>query len=139
SADLSFTRQLLDSIHVRDLVGAPDKRYGLRAQSLNFEKLQHGGMVFLQQLDVSSKATLLEEFLQVVEHTFANTGNLKNLLRIRDQVGDALRQVFDRLRGVAIGANAERILPIDSEQVGSFVQQVGDGLVIHAGDQHQIK
>ena len=96
-------------------------------------------MVFLQQLDVSSKATLLEEFLQVVEHAFANTGNLKNLLGVRDQVGDALRQVFDGLRGVPIGANAERILPIDFEQVGSFVQQVGDGLVIHAGDQHQIK
>src|SRR5437016_12641935 len=86
-------------------------------------------MVFLQQLDVSSKATLLEEFLQVVEHAFANTGNLKNLLRVRDQVGDALRQVFDGLRGVPIGANAERILPIDFEQVGSSYSKLAMALL----------
>jgi hypothetical protein len=42
-----------------------------------------------------------------------------------------MRVAFDRLRGIAVGANAERILPIDFEQVGRFVQDVGDRLVIH--------
>ena len=42
-----------------------------------------------------------------------------------------MRVAFDGLRGIAIGANAERILPINFEQVGRLVQNVGDRLVIH--------
>ena len=38
---------------------------------------------------------------------------------------------FDGLRGIAVGANAERILPINFQQVGRLVEDVGDRLVIH--------
>ena len=46
-------------------------------------------------------------------------------------VGDLLRVILDGLRGVAVGADAEGILPVDFEQVGGFVENVGDGLVVH--------
>ena len=46
-------------------------------------------------------------------------------------VVDLLRVVLDGLRGIAIRADAERVLPVDLEQVGSFVENVGDGLVVH--------
>ena len=46
-------------------------------------------------------------------------------------VFDLLRVILDGLRGVAVGADAERILPVDFEQVGGFVENVGDGLVVH--------
>ena len=35
------------------------------------------------------------------------------------------------LRGVAVRANAKRILPVDFEQVSSFVEDAGDGFVVH--------
>jgi hypothetical protein len=40
--------------------------------------------------------------------------------------------ILDGLCGVAIGADAEGILPVDFEQVGSLVEDVRDSLVIHA-------
>ena len=46
-------------------------------------------------------------------------------------VFDLLRMVLDRLRGVAVGADAEGILAVDFEQVGGLVENVGDGLVVH--------
>ena len=49
-------------------------------------------------------------------------------------VFDLLRLVFDGLRRVAIGADAERILSVDLEQVGSLVKNVGDGFVVHWQD-----
>ena len=47
------------------------------------------------------------------------------------QIGHLLRQCFDRLRGIAIRPDTKRILPVNFEQVCGFIQDVGDGLVIH--------
>jgi hypothetical protein len=38
---------------------------------------------------------------------------------------------LDGLRGVAVGTDAERVLAVDLEQVGGFIETVGDGLVVH--------
>jgi hypothetical protein len=40
--------------------------------------------------------------------------------------------VLDGLSGVAVRADAERILSVDLEQVGGFEEDVGDSLVVHA-------
>jgi hypothetical protein len=58
-------------------------------------------------------------------------GIASNFLRIADQVCDLLREGFDGLGGVAVGTDAEGILPVDFEQVGGFVEDAGDGLVVH--------
>jgi len=42
-----------------------------------------------------------------------------------------MRVAFYGLRGITVGANAERILPINFKQVGRLVEDVGDCLVIH--------
>jgi hypothetical protein len=55
----------------------------------------------------------------------------RSLLRLRDQVGHLLRQRFNGLRRVAIGAHAKRVLPVDLQQIGSLVEKSGDGLVVH--------
>jgi hypothetical protein len=39
--------------------------------------------------------------------------------------------ILDGLGSVAIGADAERILTVDFQQVGGFVKDVGDRLVVH--------
>src|ERR1035441_9177361 len=55
----------------------------------------------------------------------------EDLLRINDEFFDLLGVIFYSLCGIAVGTDAERILPINFEQVGSFVENVGDGLVVH--------
>ena len=130
-ADLAFARQFFDAVDVADFVGAPDQGDGLRPEALNLQQLQHRGMIFLQQFGLHGELAVFEKFLQVPEHALADAGNCENLLGIVDQFFDRLRAVLDGLRGVAVGADAEGVLPVDFEQVGGFVENVGDGLVVH--------
>ena len=77
-------------------------------------------------------AAILEKHLQIRQHAFADSRHFEKLLRFMNQVGHLLRQRFNGLRGVAIGANAKRVLPVDLQQIGSFVEKSGYGLVVHA-------
>ena len=56
----------------------------------------------------------------------------QHLLGLADDVGNLLGLSFDGFGGVAVGANAERVSAVDLEQVGGFVENAGDGLVVHA-------
>ena len=72
------------------------------------------------------------QFLNVCSHTLADAGNLQQLLGLVDQPRDLLRQSFEGLGGAAIRADAERVVAIDLHEIGGFVKDVGDGLVVHA-------
>ncbi len=72
------------------------------------------------------------QLLDVGRHTLADAGNLQQLLGLVDQPRDLLRQSFERLGGAAIGADAEGVVAVDLHQIGGFVEDVGDGLVVHA-------
>ena len=133
--NLPGAREFLHSIHVGNLVGAPDQRDRFRPQTLDLQQLQHRRVIFLEQLGVQREPAVLEQFLQVFQHAFADSGNGQHFLGIRDQVGHALREILDGLGGVAIRTNAERVLAVDFEKVGGLVQQVGDGFVIHGKKQ----
>ena len=78
-----------------------------------------------------AEAAILEEFLQVHQHALANSRDSQYLFGLGDDVFDLLRMVLNGLGGVAVGADAKRILRVDFQHVGSFVQNAGDGLVIH--------
>ena len=58
--------------------------------------------------------------------------NGQDLFGLADDVRDLLGLSFDGFGGVAVGADAERVSAVDFEQVGSFVENAGDGLVVHA-------
>ena len=73
----------------------------------------------------------MNSLLQVDQHPLADAGDGQHFLGFADDVFDLLGKVFDGLGGVAVGANAEGILGIDFQQVRSFVEDVGDRLVIH--------
>ena len=79
------------------------------------------------------KFALLEHFLQVQQHAFADAGDGEHFLGLADQFGDLLGLGFNGFGGVAVGADAEGILTVDFEQVGGFVENAGDGFVIHCG------
>jgi hypothetical protein len=89
-------------------------------------------MVFIEQFRLHGKFAGIEEFLQVGEHTLANSGDGENLFRFGDDVFDLLRMILDGLRSVTVGANAERVLAVDLKQVGGVEEDVGDSLVVHA-------
>ncbi len=130
-ANLSLAREFLDAVDVADFVGAPDECDGLRSEALNLQQLQHRRVVFLEQFHLDGELAAFEKLLEVVQHSLADAGNSQNLLGIGDQILDLLRVIFNRLRRVAVGANAERVLPIDFEQIRRFIKNVGDGLVVH--------
>ncbi len=130
-ADFSGACQFLDAVYVADLVGAPDQGDGLGAESLDFQKLEHRRVIFLEQFGLYAELAGVEQFLQVRQHAFADAGNGEHLLGISDDVFDLVRVILDGLRRVAIGTDAEGILAVDLEQVGGLVEDVGDGLVIH--------
>ena len=67
----------------------------------------------------------------MLEHTLADAGNGEHLLGLADDVFDLLGVILDGLRGVAVGANAEGVLAVDLEQVGGFVKNIRESLVIH--------
>jgi hypothetical protein len=130
-ADLAFAGEFFYAINVTDLVGAPDERNRFRSQPLDLQQLKHGGVIFFEQFGLHTEAAIFEEFLQVQQHAFADAGDGENFLGFADDVFDLLGEVFDGLGGVAVGANAEGIGRIDFEQVGGFVEDRGDGFVVH--------
>ena len=130
-ANLSFFGQLGHAIEIAHLIGAPDEGDGLGTQALDLEQIEHRGAIFLEQFRMQRKLPLLEHFLQVQQHAFADAGDGKNFLGFVDQVGDLLGLSFNGFGGVAVGADAEGILAVDFQQVGGFVENAGDGLVVH--------
>ena len=131
-AQLAFARQLLHAGEIAYLEGAPQQRNGLRPQPLDLQQLQHRGPVFLQQLLMRAELAAAAQLLDVGGHAFADAGNLQQLLGFVDQCRDLLGQAFEGLGGAAIGADAERVVAIDLHEIGGFVEDVGDGFVVHA-------
>ena len=130
-ADLAFARQFFHAIDVADLVGAPDQRNGLRSKTLDLQQLQHRRMIFFQQLGLHRKLAVFEQLLKIHQHSLANAGNREHFLGFADDVPDLLGMILDSLGGVAVGADAERILAVDFEQISGFVQDRGDGFIVH--------
>ena len=81
---------------------------------------------------MKSQAAFAQHLLYIGEHSLADAGNGQHFFFVRHQLRDLLRKGFDSFGGIAIGANAERICGVDFKQVGSFVENSGDGLIVHA-------
>jgi hypothetical protein len=60
---------------------------------------------------------------------FADSRNLKPIRRRERR--DGIRQVNDRVSGVAVRTDFERVLVLDFEQIANLVEDTGDGEVVH--------
>ena len=80
---------------------------------------------------MQGEAPLLGNLLQILQHALADAGNFQQSLGLADEFGDLLGQVFNRLCRVAVRTDAERVLVIDLQQVGSLVQETSDSFVVH--------
>ena len=56
--NFAFSRELLHAFKITNLVGAPDESDGFGTKALNFQQLQHGGPIFLEQIGVKRKPAL---------------------------------------------------------------------------------
>ena len=130
-ANFSFAGQFGHALEIAYVIGAPDQGDGLGAQALDLEQVEHRGVILLKQFGVQRKFSFLEHFLQVDQHAFADAGDGEDFFGIVDQVGDLLGLGLDGFGGVAVRTDAEGILPVNFEQVGGFVENAGDGFVVH--------
>ena len=80
---------------------------------------------------MQGEAAFFHHLLQVEEHALADSGNGQDLFGLADDFRNLLRQSFNRFCGVSIRTNAKRILPVYLEQVGSLIQNSGNGFVVH--------
>ena len=131
-AQLAVARQLFHSGEIAYLEGAPQQRDGLRSEPLNLQQLQHAGPVLLQQFLVLRKLAFAAQLLNIRRHSFTDTGNPQQLFRFIQQFRNLLRMSLQGFRRPTIGTDAERVVAIDLHQVGGFVEDVSDSLIVQA-------
>ena len=131
NANLALTGEILHAFEIRNLIGTPDQGDGLRSESLHTQQLQHGRVIFLEKISMQGESPLLHHLLQVDEHAFADSGNGEDLFRLADDFRNLLRQALNGFGGVSVRSDAKRILRINLEQVGSLVQNAGNGFIVH--------
>ena len=85
-ANLAFARKFFDTFDVTNLVGAPDQGNGLGAEALNFQQVQHGGAIFLQQLGVEGEPSFFKNLLHVQQHALADAGHFQHFFGLADDV-----------------------------------------------------
>ena len=107
-----------------------EKRHGLRADALQVQQVEDGRRELPQQFLVIRHAAGLDQFPDARVEVLADS-------RDREpfgwrQIGDTYRRVRDRLRGVAIRADLERVLGLDLEQVANLGEDARDGEVLEA-------
>ena len=76
----------------------------------------------------------LHELRDLGGEVLADAWQLGEVLALCEHVGNAVRQVADRARGVTIGAHAERVGTFDLEKIGKVVEGAGDLRVVDGHD-----
>ena len=87
------------------------------------------GGKLLQQLLMVAAGAGVDELADLRRQIFPDAGDAEPFRR--GEGGDALREVRDRLRGVAVRADLERVLALDFEQIADLGEDAGDGEVVH--------
>src|SRR5579863_723591 len=130
-ANLAFLGQLFHAFRIADLVGAPDQGDGFGTEALNLQQVKHRWMIFIQQIGMQRQLALAKHFLKVGQHSFADAGDREDLLGLADQFGYLLGEGFNSFGGVAVGADAKGVLAVDLKHGGGFIQNSGDGFIVH--------
>ena len=111
-----------------------EHRDGLGAHAGQAQQLQHGGLVPREQLFAQRHGAGGDQVADVGGHAFADAGDGEQGLGVgvgRVSVRELRGLLLDGLGGAAVGAHAEGVGAVDLEQRGGFVQQAGEGDVVH--------
>ena len=73
-----------------------------------------------------------EELADVGRHALPDSGNFQKGLVVLVDIGQLYVQAFNSFSSAAVGADAKRVVIPHLHQVGSFVEDVGNGFVVEA-------
>ncbi len=76
---------------------------------------------------------ILEDFVDVLGHAFADAGKGGEFLAIFGEVFDALGDAVDQVGGAFVAAIAADDGAIDFEEMGGVAEDFGDFAIFHAG------
>ena len=123
-----------EGVDVGDLEGGPDEGDGLGAHAGEAQEFEHGGLVFGEELFAEGHGAGGDEVADVGGHAFADAGDGEEELwgrRRGGEGGELGGLLLDGLGGAAVGADAEGVGCVDFEEGGGFVEEAGDGDVVH--------
>ena len=124
----------LQRIDIGDLQRGPDQRDRLRPHPRQAQQLEHRRLVLLQQLLPQRHRPRRHQIADIRRHALADAGNRQQFLgvrlrgRDRGQLGGLL---LHRLGRAPVGADPERVCPVDLEQRCRLLQQPRDGDIVH--------
>ncbi len=122
-----------EGVDVGDLEGGPDEGDGLGAHAGEAQEFEHGGLVFGEKLGAEGHGAGGDQLDDIGGHAFADAGDGEELFGFGDEGGELGGLLLDGLGGAAVGADAEGVGCVDLKQGGGFVEQAGDGDVVHEG------
>ena len=108
------------------------QRDTLRTQPLDLKEFERAGRKLLQQQIAALAGAAPHDLFQDERQAFADAGDAGDLaLRVLENIFDPLGMAFDSGGTVAVTADAERIFAGDLHQIGGFVEDAGNLLVLH--------
>ncbi len=133
-ADAAVARrpvQLLDGLHLEVVVQRLDP---LRPQAGNLQQFGDRRRQFAPQAVEQAAVAGVDDFADLGGEVVADAGQPRQVLALFQQRARLLRQFAQRARGIAVGADAERIGALDFEPVGDFLEDGGDVGVVDGHD-----
>src|SRR6185369_3015600 len=94
-------------------------------------EFEHRRLVFADEFLVLLELASVADLGEIVGHALADAGDFKKSFLIADEIRYLISEPVDSLRGVAVGADTERVLRVDLHEISGFVKQGCDGFVIH--------
>ena len=73
----------------------------------------------------------LRQFLDISRHALADTGDLEKLFDVFAQLGYLTRMTLESFGRATVGADTKRVVAVDLHEIGGFVEDGGDGFVVH--------
>ncbi len=129
-ADAAGPRRGGQVVEAGDAEGRVEPRHGLRPHALQPQQVEHRGRELFEQGPVVGGGARVGELANPGGQVLADAGDRAQL-----GVGHPCDRVAGRRHGVgggAVGADLERVLALDLEQIGDLAEHLRDRAVIHA-------
>ena len=124
-ADPALAGGALEVVERADFQAAVEQRDGLRADALQPEQVENRRRKFLEQLLVIATVPVSTSSRIFAAEILADPGDAETIGR-RER-GDGVAEVQNRIRGVSVRADLERVLVLDFEQVADLGEHSGEG------------
>ena len=100
------------------------------AQSLNLDHVQQARWKRRFESLMVPGGTRLDKIFDGIGKALSNSLDLRDAV-CRDELPDIFRQRFNDTGTVVVGTTLERVLSFDLEERSHFIEDIGNGLLIH--------